>query len=273
MVQKSQVFTLKNLTTFHLERTVDRVGGQTPKQEGRQAASDIRRRIERGGERLWRLDDFSDLPISAVAQTLSRLTRLGTLRRVSKGVYYHGRETAFGPSLPNPAAIRKLASRGNAVFPSGIAAANLLGFTTQTAARGEVATRGFRLPRKLLGHDTVVHTRRPEAWAGLSNEEAAVLDFLRRGGRTGELPPTETVRRLQVLLRHPKRFDRLLNVAHSEPPRVRAMLGALGEEVGAPGRVLARLKASLNPLSRYDFGPLSVLPSADHWQAKKARRA
>lgn len=249
------------------------MGTRAPRQGPRQASAHIRSRIERGGERLWHFDDFSDVPISAVAQTLSRLTRLGTLRRISKGVYYRGRETAFGPSLPNPAAIRKLASRAKPVFPAGIAAANLLGFTTQTARRGEVATSGFRLPRKLLGHDTVVHTRRPEAWAGLSDEDAALLDFLRRGGRTGELPPDETVHRLLALLRHPKRFERLLKVAHSEPPRVRAMLGAIGEEIGTPGRALERLKRSLNPLSRYDFGLLRALPSADRWQAKKARRA
>jgi hypothetical protein len=49
-----------------------------------------------------------------------------------------------------------------------------------------VATSGFKLPRKLLGRDTVVHTRRPEAWAGLSEMDAALLDFMRRGGKTGE---------------------------------------------------------------------------------------
>jgi hypothetical protein len=249
------------------------MGTRTPRQASRQAATWIRSRIERGKERLWRFDDFPDVPMSAVAQALSRLTRQGKLRRLSKGVYYHGRETAFGPSLPNPAAIRKLASRKRTVFPAGIAAANLLGFTTQTAGRGEVATSGFRLPRKLLGHDTVVHTRRPEAWAGLSDEEAALLDFLRRGGRTSELPPNETVRRLIALFRHPKRFERLLRVADTEPPRVRAMLGAIGEESGRAPRALARLRASLNPLSRYDFGLLRALPGADRWQAKKERRS
>ena len=47
----------------------------------------VRRRIERTGERLWRLEDFDDLPFSAVAQSLSRLTREGTIERLSKGVY------------------------------------------------------------------------------------------------------------------------------------------------------------------------------------------
>jgi hypothetical protein len=232
----------------------------------------VRQRIERSGERLWRLDDFRDLPFAAVAQALSRLTREGTLERLSKGVYYRTRQTAFGKSRPNPAAIQKLASRRKTVFPSGIAAANLLGFTTQSAKHGEVATSALSLPRKLVGRDTVIHTRRPEAWASLSEADAALLDFLRRGGRTSELSPAETVRRTLMLLSQKGRFHRLLKVVHSEPPRVRAMLGALAEQLGEPSPALQGLRASLNPFSRFDFGLLAGLPQARNWQAKERRR-
>src|ERR1700687_18041 len=159
----------------------------------------IARRIESEGERLWRPQDFADFPPSAVSQALSRLTRRGHLERLSKGVYYSTRQTAFGKSRPNPAAIQRLASRRKSVFPSGIAAANLLGFTTQTARKGEVATSALSLPRKLVG-ETIVHTRRPEAWAGLSETDTALLDFLRRAGRTSELSPEETIRRTISLL-------------------------------------------------------------------------
>jgi Family of unknown function (DUF6088) len=247
------------------------VGKGTSHPGPRQAAQWIRRRIERGGERLWRFEDFPGLRWSAVAQSLSRLSRQGKLQRLSKGVYYAGRQTAFGKSAPNPAAIRKLAAAKKAVFPSGIAAANLLGFSTQSAARTEVATRGSRLPRKLLGSDTVVHTRRPEAWAELSEMDAALLDFLRRGGTTSELSEKETVARLLALLGEPGRFARLANVADTEPPRVRAMLGAIGEALGKKPRALKALRASLNPLSRFDFGVLKALPGAERWQAKRRR--
>src|SRR5688572_16405928 len=86
----------------------------------------VRKRVDQGGERLWRLDDFADLPFAAVAQALSRLTRMGALQRLSKGVYYRGRNTAFGKSQPNPAAMQRLVTRHKTVFPSGVAAANLL---------------------------------------------------------------------------------------------------------------------------------------------------
>lgn len=229
----------------------------------------VRQRVERGGERLWRLDDFRDLSFAAVAQALSRLTREGKLERLSKGTYYRTRTTAFGPSRPNPAAIQKLASRHKSMFPAGIAAANLLGFTTQTARHGEIATSALSLPRKLVGGETVVHTRRPEAWAGLSQEDAAMLDFLRRGGRTSELAPDETIRKTLKLLSKKGRFERLLSVAATEPPRARAILGAIGERLGTSGATVNRLRESLNPFSRFDFGVFANLPNAREWQAKE----
>ena len=231
----------------------------------------VRQQIERGGERLWKLEDFRDLPFMAVAQALSRLTRQGRLERLSKGVYYSSRNTAFGKSRPNPAAIQKLASRRQTVFPSGIAAANLLGFTTQTAKKNEVATSALSLPRKLVGSDTMIHTRRPEAWARLSERDAALLDFLRRAGRTSELSPEETTRRTIMLLSEKGRFERLLRIAASEPPRVRAMIGAIGQQLGKNRRALRRLRNSLNPFSRFDFGLLAGLRHARNWQARERR--
>jgi hypothetical protein len=229
----------------------------------------VRQRIEAGGEKLWRLADFRDLPISAVIQALSRLAQQGKIERLSKGVYYRPRHTAFGKSKPNPAQIRELVPKNSTVFPSGIAAANLLGFTTQNAARSEVATNALSLPRKLVGDDTVIHSRRPQAWSELSETDAAILDFLRRSGRTSGLSPEETVRRLLSLFSEKGRYERLIKIADTEPPRVRAMLGAIGEQL-LPGRpALDHLRSSLNPVSRFDFGLLSSLSRARDWQAKE----
>jgi hypothetical protein len=228
----------------------------------------VHQRIERGGERVWRLKDFEDLPFGAVAQALSRLTRKGELERLSKGIYYCSRQTAFGKSRPNPSTFQKFAAELKTLFPSGIAAANLLGFTTQIGRRPEVATSSPSLPRKLLGNETVIHTRRPREWAGLSQTDAALLDFLRGGGSASELTPEETVRRTLALATEKGRFHRLLQVAGSEPPRVRAMLGALGQQIEKDQRSLRRLRSSLNPFSRFNFGRLAGLRYASEWQAK-----
>ena len=178
-----------------------------------------------------------------MAKALSRLALQGQLERVSKGVYYRSRQTTFGKSL------------------------------TQTSGWAEVATSGFTLRRKLLGSDTIIHTRRPDAWRGLREKDAALLDFLRRAGRTSELSPGETARRTLALSRERGRFARLLDVAGSEPPRVRAMLGAIGQELDKKPVALRRLRESLNPVSRFEFGMLRGLPHASGGTSRAARPA
>src|SRR6266487_6179089 len=99
-------------------RETDTMRTGTNSTASRRIAKTIRERIKRGGERLWRLEDFGGMPSTAVAQALSRLTRQGVLERLSKGVYYRFRQTTFGKSIPNPTAIWELASRRKNVFPS-----------------------------------------------------------------------------------------------------------------------------------------------------------
>jgi Family of unknown function (DUF6088) len=228
----------------------------------------VRNRIESGGERIWRLSDFERVPIMAVAQTLSRLTRQGLIQRVAKGLYYRPRRTAFGLSQPNMAEIRSLTVGQKGIFPAGVGAANLLGFTTRNPARIEVATNGVSLPQLVFGKEAIVHTRRPDSWLTLSQTDAALLDFLRNRGTLSELPPAETLEKLLGYFREPGRFERLLKIAPMEPPRVRAMLGAIAQQLGQPKSRLSRLRKTLNPLSRFDFGSLVTLAYAREWQAK-----
>lgn len=243
---------------------------QSPASHPRGTSVLVRQRIEQSEERMWSLEDFRDLPFGATAQALSRLARQGKIERLSKGIYYRTRQTAFGKSRPSPTEIQRLAG-SKAVFPSGIAAASQLGFTTQTPRRVELSTTALSLSRKLFGQDTLIHTRRPEAWSRLNQTDAAILDFLRHGGRTGELSPKDTIRRMQSLLTEPGRYARLFAAADTEPPRVRAMLGAFGERTRRPDTELRHLRASLNPFSKFEFGIFATMPNAKAWQAKECR--
>jgi len=164
--------------------------------------------------------------------------------------------------------MQKLASRRKSVFPSGISAANLLGFTTQTARKGEVATSALSLPRKLVG-ETIVHTRRPEAWAGLSDTDAALLDFLRRAGRTSELSPEETIRRTISLLSGRRTFRTLRqNCADRAPARPRNARRHRPTD-GEKSLSSQTSASTLKPFSRFDFGLLAGLRYARNWQARE----
>ncbi|MFN8159603.1 MAG: DUF6088 family protein [Solirubrobacterales bacterium] len=197
--------------------------------------------------------------------TLSRLVSEGELQRVRKGLYYRPRQTRFGQSIPVASAAVAQSLR-TPVHPAGLTAANALGFTTQNPARLEYATPASDPPTSLA--DAIVHTRRPAAREGLSAEDGALLEFLRERGQSSDLSSTQTLDRLRRLLSEPGRFARLARAAEKEPARVRAMLGALGEELGGDPKLLRKLRQSLSPLSRYEFGKLRGLAHAQAWQAK-----
>ncbi|MCA1844410.1 MAG: DUF6088 family protein [Actinobacteria bacterium] len=225
----------------------------------------MRNRVHRGGARFWKHSDFQGLPPSAVATALSRLARDGELQRVGKGVYYRPAPTRFGMSMPAASGVAA-ETLSAPLHPAGLSAANVLGLTTQNPQRPEYATPAPGPPTAL--RNAIVHTGRPPQRAGLSAVEGAILETLRERARSSDLGPEETIRRLRRLLRDEDRFRRLVTAATAEPPRVRAMLGALGQELGKPTRLLARLRRSLNPLSRFDFGALRSLRHAREWQAK-----
>lgn len=235
-------------------------------------ANSVRKKIDGGGERIWQLSDFKREPVAAVARELSRQFRLGRIKRLSKGIYYRSRQTIFGESRPSMSELGSLPIRGKGIFPAGNGAANLLGFSTQNPARIEVATTGLSLPRAILGKEAMIHTRRPESWKKLSAHDAALLDFLREGGRASELSLDATVDKLLRLFRLPGQFERLFRVSATEPPRVRAILGAIGQQIGCEKGWLFTLRRSLNPLTKFDFGNLIALLYAREWQAKEKRK-
>jgi hypothetical protein len=235
---------------------------------GETIAKTVRKRIESGPERRWRVADFDDLPAPGVSQTLSRLCRLGLIVRARKGVYYQPRLTIGGPHRPNMARIRVLAANRKRVFPSGLAAANMLGFTTRIPTQIELSTTATSLPRLFERTQAVVHTHRPARWRTLSETDAALLEFLRSRGIHSALSPEETVEKLLEHFREPGRYERILKVVKTEPPRVRAMIGAIGEQLAQPHEVLYKLGDTLKPFSRFDFGILAALPYARGWLVK-----
>jgi hypothetical protein len=244
-------------------------GEQKPNGRGpspNSVATKVRERVEAGGERFWKHADFSDLSASAVAHALSRLAATGDLERVGKGLYFRSKQTAIGPSgPPGPGAIEETAKAP--LHPSGLTAGSALGFSTQNPAKPEFATASPAAP-SLLQDIALVRTRRPHTRLEMDSTDAALLELLRDRALSSDLPPEATVDRLLSLLAEPGRFERLTEAALFEPPRVRAMLGALGERANGPEASLEALRNSLNPLSKFDFGPLGILPNAKAWQAR-----
>ena len=238
-------------------------------------------RVRRGGEdRLWTYADFPGVGRSALAAALSRMVKAKDLTRVRRGVYYRPKATLFGVSRPDPEALvdAVLRARGEGTVASGAGALNRLGLTTQVSGVVTRATRRRAAPTP-VGRVTLYSTPRPiDAQQGIRPDERAALEALRTITRIPDARPEDVLRRLGMLMRSGDLdFARLARFARPEPPRVRALLGALGEELReahlgrrVPVTILDELRASLNPLTSFTVrGARAALPrAAAAWRIK-----
>jgi hypothetical protein len=262
-----QVFYVKNLTLNVNKGIISSVRTRSKNS----IATKVRTAVERSGpDRLWTYADFQSMPGAAVAAALSRLAKEGTLRRARKGVYYLPRKTRFGDTRPDSGRVAAavLRRRGIAWRPTGPAAYNGLGLTTQVSPRltfaVDRATRSLR-----VGAGAKVSFRLASAVRGLDARERAVLDALRDLRRIPDTSPSEAVRRIRHLFAEGRiSFTRVALHALKEPPKVRALLGAIGSDLKGNRAILIKLRKSLNPTTIFRLNISDALPAARDWHIR-----
>jgi hypothetical protein len=188
-------------------------------------------------------------------------------------VYYVPKKTRFGESKPelNRVMAHLFHHRGIAYAPTKTAAYNGLGLTTQVSPkityRVNRPVRSVDPGRRYFNLRSVTISPSYEV-EGLGSSELAALDALKDLDRIPDATAPETVARIMDLIRSGRlSLGRLVRLARHEPPRVRALVGAIGSQMGAPKKV-AGLKKSLNPLTTFSLNVSSVLPNAAEWQIR-----
>ncbi len=107
-----------------------------------------------------------------------RLTKMGVIRRVARGLYdypkLHDKLGALSPNLDS-VVLAISAQTGDKISATGAAAANQLGFSTQVQARAAYATSGPSKVKKVANRTLVLkHTRAPVIEKGSDRANAAV---------------------------------------------------------------------------------------------------
>ena len=133
---------------------------------------------------------------AAIDQALSRLVKRGQLLRVGRGIYTRPVETRVGQRAPAPEKFMQAwsAHTGETVAPSGAAAANLLGLTTQNPSTLVYLTSGPSRTLSLGGQRIELrharnwllqapasksgHAIRALAWMGKENAAQAAREVL-----------------------------------------------------------------------------------------------
>ncbi len=152
----------------------------------------------------------------AVETAMSRIAADGELLRIRKGLYWKGCQTRFGTTRPTPLQTA-LEIAGVGSGPAGVAAAAVLGLTTQVPSIVEVAVPG-RTPAPITGIQfrSRSYLRREHR---LGPIEVAVLEVLRTESVVEE-SDAQVVKVLQKLIsRGDLRRDVLTKVIHDESAR------------------------------------------------------
>jgi hypothetical protein len=155
-----------------------------------------------------------------VESALSRLASEGELIRARKGLYWRGSRTRFGMTRPSPLEVA-LAVAGPGSGPTGVAAANALGLSTQVPATVEVAAPG-RAPEG-------PYARRARA---LRPIEVAALEILRDPDSAEVSWPAASRRITELMATGRVRRETVLSEALAEPHReARARAAELARQV------------------------------------------
>ena len=186
----------------------------------------------RGG--VFTPNDFLDLGSrGSIDQSLHRLTRLGTIRRTARGLYYYPEShPLLGEVAPSIEAVAKAlaASEQVKLQPSGAYAANLLGLSEQVPAKVVFLTSGRARKVKLGKLVIELRPTTPRKVAAAGRTSGLVLAALRYLGKTHVTP--ERIAHLRKTLSAADR-QQLLTDLPSAPAWLHPHLRAIAAE-GSP---------------------------------------
>ena len=217
---------------------------------------------------------YADLGIEAIdfftaAKALERMQKKGTIKKVSKGLFYIPRQTVFGDLGPDNKSIldRYLFEDGKRIaYETGYSLYNKLSLSTQMAYRIKVATN----KKTIKINQGTLQVSSVKSYAEITNENYKLLGYLDALKDIRKIPGTSTlqaIKRMSFLIKDLaiKEQKQLVELANLYPARAKALLGAIMEKLNININ-LDNLNKSLNPLTRVKlFIKESDLSTIKNW--------
>lgn len=206
---------------------------------------------------------------TAAAKAMERLIKKGIVKRVSTGVFYKPKQSAFGELRPREEELLKpyLFEDGKRMaYVTGGALYNRMGLTTQIPITIKIASRTKRITTK-IGKTQVKPVK---SYVDVTNENYNLLEILDALKDFKIIPDLDkksaiTLLKSEIGKLSENDITKLIRYAIKYPPRAKALLGALLEFSKIENGIKA-LKANLNPLTTYKIGiKEEALPTAQQW--------
>lgn len=144
-----------------------------------------------------------------------------------------------------------------------------MGLTTQIPQIIKIASR----KKEIKVNKSNIKIKPAKSYADVTNKNyqyLEILDTIKDFKKIPNLNVKSGIKGLLNILKSLIKEDivRIINYSLNYPPRTRALLGALLEEIGIKDN-LEDLQDSLNPLSEYSFGiKKEVLQAVENWNIK-----
>jgi hypothetical protein len=204
---------------------------------------------------------------SAAAKAMERLKKKGIVDTATSGVFYKPKKTLFGSLKPGEEELIKpylYENNKRIAYITGTALYNRMGLTTQIPQNISVASRG----RRVITTIGNMQVRAVKSYADVSEDNYRLLEILDAIKDLKIIPDVDRKGAIQNLLSQLNSLTdkgKLVKLAIQYPPRVRALTGAMLEQLGYK-ELASPLEESINPLSAYTYGiPSDILPTLTNW--------
>lgn len=205
----------------------------------------------------------------AAAKAMERFIKKGMIKRVSTGVFYKPKQSAFGELKPREDELLKpyLFQDGKRIaYITGGSLYNRMGLTTQVSKTIKVASKVKRVTTK-IGKTQVKPVK---SYVDVTNENyylLGILDALKDFKVISDLDKKSAIALLKNKINKLSKNDqsKIIRYALKYPPRVIALLGAI-LELSKKKDGLESLRTNLNPLTTYNLRiKKETLPTAPGW--------
>ena len=205
----------------------------------------------------------------AAAKAIERLIKKGMIKRVSTGIFYKPKQSAFGELRPPEEELLKpyLFQDGKRIaYITGGSLYNRMGLTTQVPKNIKVASKIKRVTTKI----SKTQVKPVKSYVDVTNENyylLEILDALKDFKIIPDLDKKSAIALLKNKISKLSEKDRakIIRYALKYPPRATALLGAI-LETSKKKNGIDSLRAKLNPLTTYKLGvKKDTLTTAPKW--------
>jgi hypothetical protein len=202
------------------------------------------------------------------AKALERLQKQGLIKKMSKGIFYKPIKTVFGDLQPDDSEQLKpyLFKNGKRIaYITGESIYNQMNLTTQMAFRIKIAGN-----RRINIDKGAIKAKSVKSYVKVTEDNYQLLGFLDAIKDIKRIPDCTVANAVKILSKKLEAFDdkkveELIKYALLYPPRVRALLGAILEDMDTKAKIV-KLKESLNPITTFKLGLKETeLPTIKNW--------